>query len=47
LAHLIFKERALIRWRAGFKTDGATRFGEVAAGLNQMTGIGPVSHPDT
>jgi SAM-dependent methyltransferase len=36
-AHLVFTERALIRWRADFKTDGATRFGEVAGGLNQMT----------
>lgn len=36
-AHLVFTERALIRWRADFKDDGATRFGEVAGGLNQMT----------
>jgi SAM-dependent methyltransferase len=36
-AHLIFSESALIRWRSGFKSDGATRFGEVAGGLNQMT----------
>ena len=36
-AHLIFSERALIRWRADFKSDGATRFHEVAGGLNQMT----------
>jgi SAM-dependent methyltransferase len=36
-AHLIFSEKALIRWRSTFKTDGATRFGEVAGGLNQMT----------
>jgi SAM-dependent methyltransferase len=36
-AHLLFSERALLRWRAGFKDDGATRFGEVAGGLNQMT----------
>jgi len=36
-AHLIFTEAALIRWRSDFKTDGATRFGEVAGGLNQMT----------
>ena len=36
-AHLIFTERALIRWRADFKTDGASRFGEVEGGLNQMT----------
>jgi SAM-dependent methyltransferase len=36
-AHLVFTERALLRWRAGFKSDGATRFREVEGGLNQMT----------
>jgi SAM-dependent methyltransferase len=36
-AHLIFSEEALIRWRSTFKSDGATRFSEVAGGLNQMT----------
>jgi SAM-dependent methyltransferase len=36
-AHLIFSEKALIRWRSTIKTDGATRFSEVAGGLNQMT----------
>ena len=36
-AHLIFTEKALIRWRSDFKTDGATSFQEVAGGLNQMT----------
>lgn len=36
-AHLVFSEKALIRWRSTFKTDGATRFSEVAGGLNQMT----------
>lgn len=36
-AHLIFSEKALIRWRADFKNDGATRFGDIAGGLNQMT----------
>ncbi|HEV2444308.1 MAG TPA: class I SAM-dependent methyltransferase [Candidatus Sulfopaludibacter sp.] len=36
-AHLIFSERALIRWRSDFKTDGATKFSEVAGGLNRMT----------
>jgi SAM-dependent methyltransferase len=36
-AHLVFSEKALIRWRSAFKTDGATCFGEVAGGLNQMT----------
>jgi SAM-dependent methyltransferase len=36
-AHLLFSERALIRWRSDFKSDGATRFREVAGGLNRMT----------
>ena len=36
-AHVLFSEKALIRWRSSFKTDGATRFSEVAGGLNQMT----------
>lgn len=36
-AHLLLSEEALIRWRSTFKSDGATRFGEVAGGLNQMT----------
>jgi SAM-dependent methyltransferase len=36
-AHLIFSEEALLRWRSGFRNDGATRFGEVAGGLNQIT----------
>ncbi len=36
-AHLLFSERALLRWRSDFKSDGATRFCEVAGGLNQMT----------
>jgi len=36
-AHLLFTEAVLIRWRADFKTDGATKFSEVAGGLNQMT----------
>jgi SAM-dependent methyltransferase len=36
-AHLIFTEKALLRWRSTFKSDGATRFNEVAGGLNQMT----------
>lgn len=35
-AHLIFTERALIRWRAEFRPDGATRFCEVEGGLNQI-----------
>lgn len=36
-AHLVFSERCLLRWRADFKDDGATRFGEIEGGLNQMT----------
>jgi SAM-dependent methyltransferase len=36
-AHMVFTERALMRWRSDFKSDGATRFGEVEGGLNQMT----------
>ena len=36
-AHLIFSEKALCLWRSEFKTDGATRFSEVAGGLNQMS----------
>jgi SAM-dependent methyltransferase len=36
-AHLLFTERSLIRWRSDFKNDGATRFHEVAGGLNRMT----------
>lgn len=36
-AHLIFSERALIRWRADIRSDGARSFKEVAGGLNQMT----------
>jgi SAM-dependent methyltransferase len=36
-AHVIFSEKSLIRWRADFKTDGASRFHEIEGGLNQMT----------
>lgn len=36
-AHLIFSERALIRWRSDIRSDGATRFAEVEGGLNRMT----------
>ena len=36
-AHLIFSEKALIRWRADFKSDGATKFSEIEGGLNQIT----------
>jgi len=32
----MFSEKALLHWRSAFKTDSATRFGEVAGGLNQM-----------
>jgi SAM-dependent methyltransferase len=36
-AHVVFTERALLRWRADFKSDGARTFAEVSGGLNQMT----------
>lgn len=36
-AHLVFTEHALLRWRADIRNDGATRFAEVAGGLNQMS----------
>ncbi len=36
-AHLLFTEKALIRWRSDFKSDGAKRFSEIEGGLNQMT----------
>jgi SAM-dependent methyltransferase len=36
-AHLVFSEKALIRWRSHVRSDGATRFSEVEGGLNQMT----------
>lgn len=36
-SHLVFTERALIRWRSDFSYDGATRFAEVEGGLNGMT----------
>jgi len=35
-AHLVFTERALIRWRTRFRSDGAQRFAEVDGGLNQI-----------
>ncbi len=35
-AHLVFTEKAMIRWRARFRSDGATRFSEVEGGLNQI-----------
>jgi SAM-dependent methyltransferase len=34
-SHLVFSERALVRWRSLYKTDNAHTFKE--AGLNQMT----------
>ena len=36
-AHIVFSEAALCRWRSTIRSDGATRFREVAGGLNQMT----------
>jgi 2-polyprenyl-3-methyl-5-hydroxy-6-metoxy-1,4-benzoquinol methylase len=36
-AHVIFSEKALIRWRNDIRKDGATKFSEVEGGLNQMT----------
>ncbi len=36
-AHLVFTEKALVRWRAEFKNDGATNFSEIGGGLNKMT----------
>ena len=36
-SHLIFTESSQIKWRSDFKTDGATKFSEVAGGLNQLT----------
>lgn len=36
-AHLLFSEKALIRWRSDIRSDGATRFSEVEGGLNQIT----------
>lgn len=36
-SHLIFTEKALIRWRSDFKSDGAKRICEVEGGLNRMT----------
>jgi SAM-dependent methyltransferase len=36
-AHLVFSEKALIRWRSDIRNDGARRFDEVAGGLNRMT----------
>ncbi|MGZ3790183.1 MAG: class I SAM-dependent methyltransferase [Bacteriovorax sp.] len=36
-SHLIFTERALIRWRNQFYHDGATKFCEVDGGLNKLS----------
>ena len=36
-AHLVLTEASLIKWRSKYKSDGATRFHEVAGGLNQMS----------
>lgn len=36
-SHLIFTESSQIKWRSDFKTDGATKFSEVAGGLNKIT----------
>jgi len=36
-AHLVFTEKALCRWRAHIRNDGARKFSEVEGGLNQMT----------
>jgi hypothetical protein len=35
--HFIFKEETIMAVRAGYRQDGAKRFGEVDGGLNQMT----------
>lgn len=36
-SHLVFTEKALIRWRNQFYHDGATKFTEVAGGLNKLS----------
>ncbi len=36
-SHIVFEEKAFMKWRSTFKSDGATRFGEVEGGLNRMT----------
>jgi 2-polyprenyl-3-methyl-5-hydroxy-6-metoxy-1,4-benzoquinol methylase len=35
--HFIFKEETIMAVRAGYRQDGAKRFGDVEGGLNQMT----------
>ena len=36
-AHLVFTEKAIMRWYGEFSREKATCFGEVRGGLNQMT----------
>ncbi len=36
-SHILLPEKALIRWRAEFMSDGAQRFTEVEGGLNMIT----------
>jgi SAM-dependent methyltransferase len=36
-AHFLLTEKAIMTWRAKYKDDGATHYGEVTGGLNQMT----------
>lgn len=36
-AHLVFTEKALLRWHRDWSKQNATRFGEILGGLNQMT----------
>lgn len=36
-AHLLFTERALLRWHKDWSKQDATRFGDIRGGLNQMT----------
>jgi len=36
-SHLLFTERAQMRWRSQYRDDGAQRFEEVAGGLNRLT----------
>lgn len=36
-AHLLISERTLVRWRANYRKDGATGFGDVDGGLNRIT----------
>lgn len=36
-AHLIFSEKAMLRWREDIRDDRPTRFSEIEGGLNQMT----------